>query len=263
MAWFTRVLGSDLVPYFEQVPYADEDYWKTLHAGLAEILSSVQGLGSELSAAVLKNIGPHEQILCSLAAQGAREDFENVLSYRAENGTGFEAQIRDDRFFARLEYLAALTTSQPDELLEIPPAALTPASHVRSEGWSNDGALMFGGHFYLRGLDSDAYPGEISVLVKDGTGKFRDVEVSRVQDPQLDMLGSDPYASHAAAGFTCRVGADHLGNVPQGTIEVVVNLAFAQEVVVRRHIVGLAPPANEPRDSWLCATATRSHGRHL
>ncbi|MET1154077.1 CDP-glycerol glycerophosphotransferase family protein, partial [Arthrobacter sp.] len=241
LAWFTRVLGSDLVPYYEQVPSADPDYWKTLHAGLAGILSSVQGLGSELSAAVLKNIGPHEQVLCSLAAQGARGDLEDVLSYRAANGTGFEAQIRDDSFFARLEYLNALTTSQSHELLEIMPAALTPASHVRSEGWSNDGALMFSGHVYLRGLDSDAYPGDISVLVKDSTGEFREVEVSRVQDPQLDMLGNDPYASHAAAGFTCRVGTDHLGDGPQGTVEVVVNLAVAQEVVERRHIVGLAP----------------------
>ena len=44
LAWFTRVLGSDLVPYFEQVPYAGDDYWDTLHAGLAKILSSVRSL---------------------------------------------------------------------------------------------------------------------------------------------------------------------------------------------------------------------------
>ena len=48
LAWFTRVLGSDLVPYFEQVPYAGDDYWATLHAGLAKILSSVRSLGERI-----------------------------------------------------------------------------------------------------------------------------------------------------------------------------------------------------------------------
>ncbi|HEX9088273.1 MAG TPA: glycosyltransferase, partial [Arthrobacter sp.] len=167
LAWFTRVLGSDLVPYYEQVPYADPDYWDALRGGLARVLASVQSQGGDFSATVLKNIGPHEQILCSLAAQGARGDLEEVLAHRAENGTGFEVQLVGDRIFARLDYLDTLTTGRPQQLVEIPSAALTPVSQVRSDGWSNDGALMLSGHCYLSGLDSGAYPGKITVLVKD------------------------------------------------------------------------------------------------
>ena len=246
LAWFTRVLGSDLVPYFEQVPYAGDDYWNALHAGLAKILSSVRSLESELSAAVLKNIGPHEQILCSLAAQGARDDFEMVLIYRFENGTGFETHIRNNRFLARLEYLPSLTTADSDELLEFPSAALTPDSHVRGVGWAKDGAVMLGGHFYLSGLDSAIYPGEISVLITDGAGKLRDVGVDRVQDPHLDVLAGDPHASHTGAAFTCRVGAELIGEVVTAPIEVVVRLAVAQEVFERRHIV--SPPLRDTKD---------------
>ncbi|MET1155130.1 glycosyltransferase, partial [Arthrobacter sp.] len=240
LAWFTRVLGSDLVPYFEQVPYAGDDYWATLHAGLARILSSVRSLDGVLSATVLRNIGPHEQILCNLAAQGARTDLEDVLIYRSENGTGFETQILNDRFLARLEYLDSLATRFPDQLLEFSSAALAPDSHVRSTGWSKDGAIVLAGHCYLPGLDSAAYPGQISVLVKDGAGRLRHLEVNRVQDPHLDILGNDPYASHAGSGFTCRIGAEHLGDVLTAPIEVVIRLAIGQEVFERRHVV--SPP---------------------
>jgi CDP-glycerol glycerophosphotransferase len=242
-AWFTRVLGSDLVPYFEQVPYAGDDYWATIHSGLTKILSSVRNLGDGFSTTVLQNIGPHEQILCSLAAQGARADLEDVLIHRSENGTGFETQIRNDKFFARLEYLDSLATRFPAQALEFPSSTLAPDSHVRSAGCSKDGALVLAGHFYLPGLDSAAYPGQISVLVKDSTGKLRELAVHRVHDPYLDILGNDPYASHAGAGFTCSIGADCLGVVSTAPIEVVIRLAIGQEVFERRHVV--SPPLRD------------------
>lgn len=238
--WFTRVLGSDLLPYFEQVPYVGDDYWDVLHTGLSRIFSAVRSLDSELSATVLKNIGPHEQILCGLAAQGARGDLESVIVYRSENGTGFETHIRENRFLARLEYLDSLETSYPKELLDFPPAVLVPVSHVRSDGWSEDGALLLGGHFYLPGLDSTVYPGEINVLIKDSSGNLKNVDVNRVEDPYLDLLGNDAYASHAGAGFTCRVGSDRFGVRLTAPVEVVVRFVVAQEVFERRHVV--SPP---------------------
>ncbi|MGY2745985.1 glycosyltransferase involved in cell wall biosynthesis [Arthrobacter sp. UYCu723] len=241
MPWFTRVLGSDLVPYFDQVPYAGEDYWHTLHIGLSQILASVQSVGMEFSAAVLKNIGPHEQILCSLTALGARADLEDALIHRFENGTGFETQIRNDRFLARLEYLEQLTTSYPDDLLEFPASALTPVSQMSSRGWSNDGALMISGHFYLPGLDSAAHPGDINVQMRDGAGNLRDVEVKRSEDSQIDTLGTDPYARHSAAAFTCGIGADRLRELRTTSVELVVRFAVAQEVYERRHVLSLPP----------------------
>lgn len=243
LAWFTRVLGSDLVPYFEQVPYAGDDYWATLHSGLAKILSSVRNLGDGFSTTVLRNIGPHEQILCSLAAQGARADLEDVLIHRSENGTGFETQIRNDKFFARLEYLDSLATRFPGQVLEFPSATLAPDSHVRSAGWSKDGALVLAGHFFLPGLDSAAYPGQIRVLVEDSAGRLRDLDVHRVQDPHLDVLGNDPHASHAGSGFRCSIGAERLGDVLTAPIEVVIRLAIGQEVFERRHVV--SPPLRD------------------
>ncbi|KUM41128.1 hypothetical protein AR539_00325 [Arthrobacter sp. EPSL27] len=253
LAWFTRVLGSDLVPYYEVVPHAGPDYWDALHSGLARIISSMQCLDSEFLATVLKNIGPHEQTLCTLAAQGARGDFESVLCYRTENGTGFEVQIRDNTFFARLDYLDALTTSHPQRMLEIHSAALMPASHVRCDGWSNDGSLLLSGHLYVLGLDSEAFPGDLSVRVTGPTRDLPGIEVSRVQDPHLDMLGNDAYASHAAAGFTCRVCLDHVGETTPGSIEVVVTLAIAHEVVERRHVLNLPPRSldHNPADRTL------------
>ena len=237
LAWFTRVLGSDLVPYFEKVPYAGDDYWNALHTGLARILSCVRRLGGEFSATVFKSIGPHEQVLCRVAEHGARGDLDKVLIYRSDNGTGFETQIRNGRFLARLEYLDSLATGFPDEPLEFPPAALAPDSNVRSAGWSTDGSLRLAGHIYVPGLDSATYPGEIRVMVKDGAGELRDVEVIRVRDPHLDMLGNDPYAGHAEAAFTCRVGADRLTDPPTGPIEVFIQLAVGHDVFEVRHVV--------------------------
>jgi CDP-glycerol glycerophosphotransferase (TagB/SpsB family) len=237
MPWFTRVLGSDLVPYFEQVPQADEEYWCTLHGGVSQILATVQSVGMEFATAMLRNIGPHEQILGSLAALGARADVEGVLIHRFENGTGFETQIRNNRFFARLEYLQQLATSYPDDLLEFPASALTPVFQISSRGWSHDGALEVGGHFYLPGLDSAAYPGEITVQLKDDSGHLRDGDVERAEDPYVDTLSTDPYARHSAAAFTCRIASDLLP--AGGTIELAVTLAVAQEVYERRHVLTL------------------------
>ena len=111
----------------------------------------VRNLGDGFSTTVLRNIGPHEQILCSLAAQGARADLEDVLIHRSENGTGFETQIRNDKFFARLEYLDSLATRFPGQVLEFPSATLAPDSHVRSAGWSKDGSPGVGRTFLLTG----------------------------------------------------------------------------------------------------------------
>ncbi|CAI3800251.1 bifunctional glycosyltransferase/CDP-glycerol:glycerophosphate glycerophosphotransferase [Pseudarthrobacter sp. MM222] len=239
MPWFTRVLGSDLVPYFEQVPYADGDYWHTLHVGLSQILASVQSVGMEFAAAVIKNIGPHEQILGSLTALGARADLEHALIHRSENGTGFETRIRDNRLMARLEYLDQLSTPYPDELLEFPASALTPVSDVSSRGWSDRSALMVSGHFYLPGLDSAIYPGKITVQIKDDAGNLRNVDVERCEDPRIDMLSNDPYARHSAAAFTCSIEADLLPVRRTTTVELAVQLAVAQEIYEHSHVLSL------------------------
>ena len=37
------------------------------------------------------------------------------------------------------------------------------------------------------------------------------------------MLGNDPYASHARAAFTCRIGTrPKLGDPPSGTIQIFI-----------------------------------------
>ncbi|MET1153842.1 glycosyltransferase, partial [Arthrobacter sp.] len=239
MPWFTRVLGSDLVPYFEQVPQADEDYWHTLHLGLSRILASVQSVGMEFSTAVIRNIGPHEQVLSSLAAQGARSDFEHALVYRFENGTGFETQIRDGRFLARLEYLPQLETTYADDLLEFPASALIPVSQVSSKVWTNNGALLVSGHFYLPGLDSATYPGDICVQLKDDAGDWQDVKVERCEDPRIDTLSTDPYARHAAAAFTCSIDPALVRAPRTASVEVVVRLTLAQEVYERSHVLSV------------------------
>ncbi|MCU1531362.1 MAG: hypothetical protein JWO49_933 [Arthrobacter sp.] len=213
LQWFRRLLGADLVPYFEHLPKASDAYWVTLKAGIELIFRLMHQMG-DLGPAVLKSIGPHEQALAHLALRASRRDVESEIIARAEHGTGFRLVVRDEGFFAPAGHTGPGAGEGPSTLVEVPSSALTFVSRLRPAGYTRDGDLVLRGFAYLEGLDSTSSCLDTRLSVQLPGLPAIDLPVTRETEAFIDVRSNDAYAPHAASAFSACVPRDLLQAAP-------------------------------------------------
>jgi CDP-glycerol glycerophosphotransferase (TagB/SpsB family)/glycosyltransferase involved in cell wall biosynthesis len=212
--WFRRLLGADLVPYFEQLPQASDAYWGSLKAGIEHIFRLMRRM-DDLGPLVLKSVGPHEQALIHLTLQASRHDVESEIVARAEHGTGFRLVARDEGFFAPTGEAGPCAGDGLSKLVEVPSSALTFVSKVRAAGLTREGHLILRGFAYLEGLDSGSSCLDIRLSVRLPGLPSTDLPVTRESESFIDVRANDAYASHAASAFSACVPRDLLEAAPE------------------------------------------------
>ncbi|MFJ3956935.1 CDP-glycerol glycerophosphotransferase family protein [Arthrobacter sp. NPDC090010] len=196
--WVRRLLGSDLMSYYRQVPNTAPEYWEFLSAG-ARSLARLFSEPGVLDVPIDSMIGPHARILLAAAVMGDRNSVECIVVDWQEHGTGFEVVPVGDEFLARPGYWDDL----PDELRSVPmscePQDLEFVTDLKMHEVVGSDEVRLRGHAYVRGLRSDQRNGFVTVSQQDGT----ELCLTRRIDDRLDWQSDDPFASHSAAGFDC------------------------------------------------------------
>lgn len=207
--WKKRLLGSDLLPYLEQVPDASDEYWELLSAG-ARKLAGPPAPGTD----------PQARVLLHLAAEGRREDLSAVVVDRINNGTASPLVVDGAAISARPPFLRLLSRPVPPELLAVDPSTLELVCAVdRVESDAAGQAVRAHGHAYVRNLDSSRTEHRLTVGVAGPEG-VASLPVERRRDPYLDLVSGDRNCSYADSAFT----VDLAGTNPR---ELLVHLEVA------------------------------------
>jgi len=274
--WFRRLLGADLMPYFEQLPNATYAYWASLKEGV-ELTFRMMHRMEDLAPLVLKSVGPHEQALIHLTLHASREEVEREITARAEHGLGFRLVAGSGGFFAPAGDAAPCAGDGASKFVEVPASALTFVSKVRAAGTTGEGHLILRGCAYLEGLDSGSSGLDTRLFVRVPGLPATELPVSREIEPFIDVRANDPYASHAAAAFRACVPRGLLDAAPEGTgIEVrlttpVQDFASVHPIaqLLRRSGVETAAPAvyrvdvDRPAKHLTVAVEPRTKGSKL
>ncbi|MBD7994480.1 CDP-glycerol glycerophosphotransferase family protein [Arthrobacter sp. Sa2CUA1] len=193
--WHRRLLGSDLLPYLEQVPDASEEFWTMLHRGAAGLLTAGQPY--------LDGVDPQARVLLYLAAEGRRADLTRAVVDRINSGTASPLVFDGARIEARPPFLEVLAEPVPPDLLTVGAEQLeliTSLEPAETSAVPQHTGRRLHGYAYVRNVDLRS----ISVDITAGTAGpdgFGPLEVQRRADPDLDMLSGDRNCSYADSAF--------------------------------------------------------------
>jgi CDP-glycerol glycerophosphotransferase (TagB/SpsB family) len=254
-AWFRRLFGTDLIPYYEKVPSTTEDYWDTLREGVRK-LHALKSVCVGTAAEFEVSIDPHARVLRDLAVEGKKGDLERVIVDRIENGIEFEVHVSDGKFFAEPNYWPHFRTSSPRNALPCSPAILQFDSNLELRGATPEGGLRLGGYSFIRGLTSTGSGIEVSLYLCLANGHRLDIPISYCVDPNVDELVNDAFASHGDASFEAIVPARILRNSSPSCLEFELVLSVADVEFRARHDVPVPylteVPANLKPDKKGC-----------
>ncbi|MDK1359321.1 CDP-glycerol glycerophosphotransferase family protein [Arthrobacter sp. zg-Y1219] len=194
--WYRRLLGSDLIPYIEQVPDAAEDFWQLLRDGVRKLYAAgQQHLGS---------IDPQARVLLQLTADGRREDIRRAVVDRINNGTASPLVFDGGRIFAEPPLLRVLGGPVDRALLEVSPEDLDLVAALDPPVTVNDGGAIVHGYAYLRNVDLRRTAVSLTAGVPGPSG-FQPLDLQRRTDPELDVISGDRNCSYAHSGFSLRL----------------------------------------------------------
>ena len=239
--WYRRLLGTDLIPYIEQVPDVPADFWELLRGGVGSIYAAGQQH--------LHHIDPQARVLLHLTAEGRREDIRRALVDRINNGTASPLVFDSGRIYAEPPLLQVLTFPVDRQLLEVLPEHLDLVAALEPPVTWPDGGATVHGYAYLRNVDLRRTAVQLSAGVHGSHG-FEPLELQRATDPELDVSSGDRNCSYADAAFNLRLA----GPLPA-------------EVILRAELDGhlvestVAVPA--PLSISAGAQPTRTSGPHV
>ncbi|MFJ7749050.1 CDP-glycerol glycerophosphotransferase family protein [Arthrobacter sp. NPDC097144] len=196
--WYRRLLGSDLIPYIEQVPDAGEDFWQLLRDGVQKFCTA--------GAPFLRYVDPQARVLLYLSGEGRREDIRRAVADRINNGTASPLVFDRGRIFAEPPLLRVLDSAVDRDLLEVHPEALELVAALEPPVLEDDGGAFVRGHAYLRNVDLRRTAVQLSAGVTGESG-FQALPIQHRTDPDLDVLSGDRNCSYADSAFSLRLDA--------------------------------------------------------
>ncbi|MGP9503311.1 bifunctional glycosyltransferase/CDP-glycerol:glycerophosphate glycerophosphotransferase [Specibacter sp. AOP5-B1-6] len=234
--WFVRLFGSDLVPYYGEVPYADDAYWSVLSVGVNSLCElMVENVSS--MAKLSKRLDPHARVMLRLAASGMKDELERVIVDRMEVGTGYQLEVDDGRFYAIPNYWNLLPECSKATVLECDPALLQTDTHVSVRGWTSSGELKLSGYGFIRGLRDQELIGTTRVSVKTTGGPWTMLAVDPVVNENIDANTNDPFATHTNSAFTSAVPVSFLNSASSDILQVSIGLSVSGHEFEEQHTI--------------------------
>lgn len=193
--WLTRLLGSDLFPFYEVVPRTDDAYWSCLVQGTQELAS--------LGSVAWQAIRLHNRLLLAAVLDDNRADVVTICGSRSDHGSSFATSFSDGILLAQPPYLPELTRRLTQDILACQDVDLRVVSMISGLDWADDGKLTVSGHAYIPSIDPVAGALLIEAALVDPDGvEILPLPVRRHHDPRIDWDANDNWTSYADSGFT-------------------------------------------------------------
>lgn len=196
--WLTRLLGSDLFPFYEVVPRTDDSYWSVLVHGTQELAA--------LGSIAWDDVRLHNRLILAAVLDDNRADVITICGSRSDLGSSFATAFRQGALLAQPPYLAELARQPSEELLTCQDVDLRVTSKITGLDWNDDGSLRVTGHAYIPSIDpvAGALAIEAAVIDPDGV-EIQTLGVERYREPGIDWDANDNWTSYADSGFTATI----------------------------------------------------------
>lgn len=244
--WYLRLFGTDLVPYYEQVPYTSVEYWDALTkgvSGLIELFATTR-LDTDRLAPL---VDPHTRVLRDLAVTKSRDAFETVLVDRMETGTGYSIVLAADGLLALPNYRAKLPDVAGGGNLALDPSLLALESSVTFKGYGENGSATFAGYAFVRGLRDSLLDIKIAVFAGSTEIDEHSFELTFASDALLDAKVNDPFASHQHSAFLLSIKDATLAKHGPNEFEVRISAALPGRTLHSSHRVA---PSKSGVGNW-------------
>lgn len=194
----TRLLGTDLFPFFEVVPRTDDIYWSRLVAGVQELHA--------LAPFAWEGIRLHNRLILAAVLDDNRPDVVTICSSRSDLGSSFATSSQPGPLRAQPPYLSDLTRQPSEDLLACQDIDLRVISKITGMEWGDDGCLRITGHAYISSIDPAAGALVIeAMLIDDDGNEVLPLVVGRYRDPAIDWDANDNWTSYADSGFSVSI----------------------------------------------------------
>lgn len=193
----STILGRDLVMYLLQVPYTDEEYWRTLK----QICAS---LSSQADENIWLSIPVQDRVLAYVGAHGSREDVESAVGGREEYTTSVKWFRDGENFYTSLPYSEELATDIPQHLLRLSNRDLSIRAKVWSLQWKDEEEIPVTGYAYVPGIDTQVISVNWELQVLDENQQIISSQPITCwhSDDWVDIDANDPWLSYADSGFS-------------------------------------------------------------
>ncbi|WP_146364483.1 CDP-glycerol glycerophosphotransferase family protein [Arthrobacter yangruifuii] len=192
--WYRRLLGTDLIPYIEQVPDAGGEFWQMLRDGLRDLYAGGQPH--------LGGIDPQSRILLYLVAGGHQEDVRRAVVDRINNGTASPLAFDGGGILARPPLVDVLKTTVPPRLLVVAPEQLELVTVLEPPLRGATGQAVLRGHAYVRNVDLRSNEVTLTVKASDTAGQRGIRAFRRYSNPEIDLATGDRNCSYADSAFS-------------------------------------------------------------
>ncbi|GAA2842248.1 CDP-glycerol glycerophosphotransferase (TagB/SpsB family) [Leucobacter komagatae] len=199
--WYAKLLGDDLYWYMREVPRATEEFWTLLQR-------AVRSFYSDATTDAVVSIPFDRRLQMLTIALGEREDFERVLFYYQEHGSGWRTRFLQHSFpTAFVKPMEELSFEIEDELLVTPISDEgIQATLLRGE-YHHDGSVTFEGFIHVPNIELDATVTFNAAILQEHLGSCREelvgleVEIQPMRQPVANVLVRDAYNDHSFGGF--------------------------------------------------------------
>ncbi|PPB50566.1 hypothetical protein C4K88_01340 [Arthrobacter pityocampae] len=235
----TRLIGTDLFPFYEVVPRTDDAHWSLLVNGTQELAT--------LGPIAWEEIRLHNRLILAAVLDDNRADVVAICSSRSDLGSTFATIFDKGAVLAQPPYLRDLTQQPTEDLLSCQDVDLKITSKITGLAWEADGSLAITGHAYIPSIDPLGAGLKIEAVVMDPDGtEVRTLVVDRHRDPRIDWEANDNWTSYADSGFSTRIDPSMLLADDSGATSWWIKLRLTahdrvlESPVTRREMTGAA-----------------------
>lgn len=234
-----RLFGTDIMPYYEQVPRMPVTYWKELHTSIVDLVN-LTDMCPLFRIRTSARLDPHARVLLTLAYHGMRHELEHVLVDRIQNGLGFRIDRVGEEFIAVPNYWGKVSRYFNGQGLVCSPESLDMVSHIGIRGFSGPGGLCLEGYGFIRGMAEDLDDQSIVVKVRGHGGDWQTLETETTYDSNIDWQANDAFASHDGETFRAWIPSELLQPYIPEVIEIKVVLSVGAHEFEDHHLIDFA-----------------------
>ena len=240
------MLGRDLSLYLQEVPYTQDEYWKTLKGLIQELLAAVPE-------ETLWNVPAAARLLTRTAAYGSRDDVETLLGAFQEFGQTVPWRFDKGNWSVGAEFLERAPVELPTQSLRPSPLDWQVVARTWAVNWEANNALSVSGVAGVLGVRPKDW-GSRRIRLESATGTVVwSAPLPTVSDDWANIALNETWTSQTHSGFSTVIP------LPDGTresfkvsVEVVVgdrSLVARLEFPQRDH-PPVTPPRSDAKDHY-------------
>jgi CDP-glycerol glycerophosphotransferase len=174
------------------------EFWALLRESLLDLVKRVS------REEFVHSVGAQDKVLVELIANDRRDAAVAYIENWGGEARRFPTRATPDGIKIELP----LTEGLPDDVEILSDGQLELVSRLMRASWDAD-ELIVSGWSYIRNIDLDANPAELSLELVSADGATRlPLQVERFDEPRLDLLGVHWHCNYRPGGWRARISAD-------------------------------------------------------